>query len=164
MKSMWQRIKEYDDVFAEKMADIAIPLLRISLGITYIWFGALKVIGLSPISDMVAKTIFFIPRNIIVPLLGLWEVGIGVALLLRKAMRLTLLLYFAQIAGTFLTFILRPKDMLQHGNPLLLTKDGEFVVKNLVLLSAGLAIGSTIRREREDLPDTDDEVKRRADV
>lgn len=161
---MWQQIKEYDDVFAERMADVAIPLLRISLGITYVWFGALKLVGLSPVSDLVAKTVFFIPRNIIVPLIGIWEVAIGGALLLRKAMRLTLLLFFAQLAGTFMTFIMHPKQMFQKGNPLLLTKDGEFVVKNLILLSAGLAVGSTLQRESEDLPDADEEVERRSDV
>lgn len=164
MNDLWRRIKTYDSAFTAGMANIAIPLLRVSLGITYIWFGALKLVGRSPMSELVAKTIFFIPRSIIVPLLGGWEVAIGVALLFRKFMRVTLLLFFAQLAGTFVTFILRPRQMFQRGNPLLLTKDGEFVVKNLILLSAGLAVGSTVQRKREDLPDSDAEIERRSDV
>ena len=37
--------------------------------------------------------------------------------------------------------------MFQRGHPLLLTTEGEFVIKNLVLISAGLVIGSTVKRE-----------------
>jgi hypothetical protein len=62
-------------------------------------------------------------------------------------MRLTLLLFLAQMVGTFLTFLILPNVVFQHGNPLLLTVEGEFVVKNLVLIAAGLVVGTTVRRK-----------------
>jgi putative oxidoreductase len=34
------------------MAESAIPLLRISLGIIYLWFGLLKILGVSPVADL----------------------------------------------------------------------------------------------------------------
>lgn len=79
----------------------------------------------------------------------MWEVALGIALLFRFYLRLTLLLFFLQLAGTFLVLIVHPEEAFQNGNPLMLTQTGEFVVKNLVLLSAGIAVGSTVRRGRE---------------
>jgi uncharacterized membrane protein YkgB len=56
-----------------------------------------------------------------------------------------LVLFALQMIGTFLVLITQPDVAFQHGNPLLLTTEGEFVVKNLVLLSAGLMIGSRLQ-------------------
>jgi uncharacterized membrane protein YkgB len=62
-------------------------------------------------------------------------------------MRLTLLLFVAQMVGTFPTFLILPNVTFRHGNPLLLTVEGEFVVKNLVLIAAALVVGTTVRRK-----------------
>jgi putative oxidoreductase len=47
--------------------------------------------------------------------------------------------------GTFLVLVVQPDIAFQEANPLLLTTEGEFVIKNLVLLSAGLLIGSRLK-------------------
>jgi uncharacterized membrane protein YkgB len=60
-------------------------------------------------------------------------------------MRLVLLLLVAQLIGTFLVLIVRPDIAFDNGNPLLLTTEGEFIVKNLVLISAALTVGSQVR-------------------
>ena len=54
--------------------------------------------------------------------------------------------------GTFLVFLLLPDLTFQDGNPLLLTTEGEFVLKNLVLLSAGLVVGSQLAARDERMP------------
>jgi len=131
--------EQSEETFLDK---IAIPLLRLSLGIVYIWFGALKIFGVSPVSDIVAKTLRPLPENVSVPLMGLWEVTIGIGLLLRMALKAILPLFFLQIAGTFMTFLRAPEEVFQDNNPLLLSKEGEFALKNLVLLSAGLAVAT----------------------
>jgi uncharacterized membrane protein YkgB len=74
-------------------------------------------------------------------------------LLIGRAMRLTLFLFVAQMVGTFLTFFVLPEVTFQDGNPLLLTVEGEFVVKNLVLVSAALVVGASVRRRREGSPE-----------
>jgi putative oxidoreductase len=134
----------------------AIQMLRISLAVVYLWFGALKVFGASPVADLVEKMAFVVPRRMFVRLMGVWEIAIGTALLFRIALRPTLLLYFLQLTGTFMVFLVRPREGFEGRNPLLLTKTGEFVVKNLVLLAAGVAVGSTIHREREDIGTLDE--------
>ena len=126
-----------------------VPLLRYSLGANFIWFGALKVTKSSPVGELVADTVYWVPARLFVPFLGLWEVAVGLGLVSGRAQRTTLLFFLMQMAGTFLVFVEKPEVAFQSRNPLLLTTEGEFVVKNLILISAGIVIASTIqRRER----------------
>ncbi len=117
MRGLLYRLNQIDRTIIHFMADAAIPLLRISLAINYIWFGALKIFDISPVSELVSKTIPFLPKKAVVRGLGVWEVAIGGALLFRVALRPTLLLMFLQLMGTFLTFVVRPKDTFKNGNP-----------------------------------------------
>ena len=128
------------------MSAHGVRLLRLSLAITFIWFGMLKVVGVSPVRDLVAHTVYWVSPEFFVPFLGVWEVVVGLGLLFAVAIRLTLLFFWLQMIGTFLVLVLRPDIAFQHGNPLLLTTEGEFVIKNLVLISAGLVVGGTVRR------------------
>lgn len=139
----WERL---DRLMIDFMTANGTRLLRVALGITFIWFGALKVVGRSPVADLVAQTVYWLPPAFFVPFLGWWEVVVGVGLLLGVALRLVLLLFWLQMAGTFLVLVLRPELAFQSGNPLLLTVVGEFVIKNLVLIAAGLVIGSNVPR------------------
>lgn len=132
------------------MTTYGILLLRVALAITFIWFGALKIIGGSPVADLVSATVYWFPAAVFVPVLGIWEVLVGLGLLFRVVLRLTLLLFWLQLAGTLLVLVLHPELAFQHGNPLLLTMTGEFVIKNLVLIAAGIVIGSTVPRTRTD--------------
>ena len=128
-------------------------ILRLALGLVFLWFGALKVAGKSPVEDLVADTLFWLPRDVALYGIGALEIVIGLCLLLSIAMRVVLLLFFFQMAGTFLVLLTQPERAFQDGNPLLLTTDGEFVIKNLVLIGAGLVVGSRVRGKREPPPE-----------
>ena len=136
-----------DHTLIHWMRTYGITLLRLALAVTFIWFGALKVLNVSPVADLVAQTVYWVPAAFFVPFLGVWEIAVGLGLLFRVALRLTLLFFFMQMAGTFLVLVVHPGLSFQNGNPLLLTTLGEFVVKNLVLLTAGIVVGSTVQRE-----------------
>ncbi len=142
-------VERVDRALAGFMSANAVRLLRWALGVTYLWFGALKIVGESPVADLAGAMALGLPRHLFVRLLGVWEMAIGVALLFRLALRLTLALFAVQLAGTFLMLFLYPQRAFRKGNPLLLTYTGEFVIKNLVLLAAGIAIGATVRRPSE---------------
>ena len=88
------------------------------------------------------------PEDAFFVVIGVWEIIIGIGLLVPVLLRLTLALFWLQMAGTFLSLIVLPDRAFQDGNPLLLDVTGEFIVKNLVLIAAGLVIGSTVRRRR----------------
>ena len=134
-----------DAKVVEFMNTYATLIIRISLGIVFVWFGLLKIIGSSPVYNLTSQVVYWLPPELFVPLLGIWEVAIGVGLLLGRPLRVILSLLFIQLGGTFLVLIIRPEIAFQNGNPLLLTVEGEFVVKNLVLIAAGLAVGGTAR-------------------
>ena len=139
----WSRL---DAWMVRVMRVYGIPLLRITLAIVFIWFGLLKVIGKSPVAELVAQTVYWISPEAFIPWLGAWEIAVGLGLLFAVALRLTLLLFWLQMTGTFLVLVLRPDIAFQAGNPALLTTEGEFVIKNLVLLAAGLVVGGTVQR------------------
>jgi len=143
LRALWSRV---DRGMVGFMEAYSIPVLRVSLAAVFIWFGILKLTGHSPVYELVAKTVYWVSPDVFIPFLGAWEVLIGAGLLFRVALRLTLFLFWLQLAGTFLVLVLRPDIAFQHGNPLLLTTEGEFVIKNLVLISAGLVVGGTVRR------------------
>jgi uncharacterized membrane protein YkgB len=118
----------------------SIPALRLALGLIFLWFGALKVLGVSPITPLLKQTYTFMSNPAFTILLGVWEIMIGIGLMFRVAVRHTLFLLCLHLTGTFLAIWLAPSLFFSHRNPLMLTLNGEFVLKNLVLLTAGLAI------------------------
>jgi uncharacterized membrane protein YkgB len=152
--SIVETFDRLDRQIVHSMAKHGITLLRLALAIVFIWFGVLKLIGASPVADLVASTLPFLSPQVSVPLVGALEVIIGLGLATRFAMRLVLFLFFIQMAGTFLVFVLLPYQSFQGGNPLVLTATGEFVLKNFVLLTAGFVVGSTVRRPTERLPES----------
>ena len=141
MKSFIARV---DEVVIPFLRRWGIPTLRISLAVVFIWFGALKVFGVSPVVDLVASTVYWVDPDWFVPALGVVEVLIGVGLAARLGLRLVLLVLAVQMLGTFLVFALLPEVTFQDGNPLQLTIEGEFVLKNLVLLASAMVVGASI--------------------
>jgi len=138
-----------DELVIRLLSRYGIPFLRVSLGLTFVWFGALKVFDVSPVSELVAGTVYWAPPALFVPFLGMWEILVGLGLLSGRFLRVTLLFFLMQMAGTFLVLLVRPEVAFQGYNPLLLTTEGEFVIKNLVLISGGLVVGSTVQSRRE---------------
>ena len=134
----------------DAMTRNAVTLLRLAIGAVFVWFGALKIVGHSPAAALVMQTVrvFPIGRVPVVVMLGVTEAVIGFGLLFGLALRATLVLFIAQQAGTFLVLIICPDVAFQHHNVFLLTMTGEFVVKNLVFMAAGLAVGAASEETR----------------
>ncbi|CAN5318501.1 hypothetical protein BH20ACT5_BH20ACT5_18590 [soil metagenome] len=140
----------YDRLF-DLIEDNAAQAMRIALAVVFIWFGLLKVIGQSPVTGLVGETIPFVDAGTLMLGLGAVEVALGAALLLGIAQRLVLLALAGHLGGTFLTFVMAPELMMRDGNPLLLTVAGEFVLKNMVLISGALLLAAVLGR-RENVP------------
>jgi putative oxidoreductase len=130
----------------------AVPLLlRGSLGITFTWFGALKLAGQPTLpASLVAAITPMVDPDLSVPLVGAFEVALGVGLLLGRFLPVVLAGVALQLSGTFLVLVLRPDVAFVDGNPLLLSVEGEYVVKNLVLLAATAALALHTLRPRPD--------------
>lgn len=132
------------------MARHAITALRVSLGTVFLWFGVLKFFpGLSPAEDLAARTITALTFGAVgpavsLPVLATWETAIGLGLVTGRCLRAALLLLFAQMAGTVLPLFFFPGETWSR-LPYAATLEGQYIIKNLVLVSAGLVIGATLR-------------------
>jgi uncharacterized membrane protein YkgB len=141
-------LERFDIWLTALLARYGITAMRIGLGVIFVWFGALKLVpGLSPAEDLVRNTIYFIDPDLFLPILAVWEMAIGIGLLTGKFMRLTLLLLFLQMPGTALPLVLLP-EVCYTRFPFGLTLEGQYIIKNLVLITAGMVIGSTVRGGR----------------
>jgi putative oxidoreductase len=124
----------------------SLPLLRASLGLVFVWFGALKVADVTPAKELVAGTVPWLDADWLVPALGWFEILIGAALISGYLLGWVCAAMVGHLCGTFLTVLMQPEIMFQHGNPLMLTMEGEFVAKNLVLITAALVLAGWARR------------------
>lgn len=134
-------------------AQHGILLLRLALGLVFVWFGAQKFFpGVSVAQELATNTISrltfgHVPPSVSLPVLATWEVAIGVGLLTGRFLRVTLLLLFAQMAGTFLPLVFFPHETFK-AIPLVPTLEGQYIIKNLVLVAAALVVGATTRGGR----------------
>ena len=141
------RLEKLDIIVTSFMNKWGVTLLRYSLGIIYIWFGALKPLGLSPAQELVENTVYwFEDPKTFVPILGVWEIIIGITICIKPLIRVALFLLFLQMPGTFLPLILFP-DVCFTNFPFGLTLEGQYIVKNLIIISAAIVVGSTVRKD-----------------
>lgn len=126
----------------------SVPLLRIALAVVFVWFGALKVFDVTPVGDLVAGTVPWFDSSWFVPALGGFEVALGLVLLSGRLVGWACAAMVAHLGGTFLVYVMQPSVAFQDGNPLLMTTEGEFVAKNVVLIAAGLVVAMWTARKR----------------
>ena len=149
MKPYNNSFDKLDTAIINWMANNGIFLLRVSVGIVFFWFGILKFFpGVSPAQQLAAKTINnltfgFIPPEISINLLALWEVLIGIGLLTGAFMRATLFLLFLQMIGTLTPIFIFPNEVFTQ-LPYAPTLEGQYIIKNLVIISAGIVLGSKV--------------------
>jgi uncharacterized membrane protein YphA (DoxX/SURF4 family) len=137
------------------LASMGVPLLRVALGVVFFWFGVLKFFpNLSPAEALAARTIETISFGAIKPSLSLpvlagWECLIGLGLILGKFLRATLALLALQMLGTFLPLVLFPQETFTVF-PIAPTLEGQYIIKNVVLVGAAMVVGATVRGGRID--------------
>jgi len=136
-------LKEFDSLLIERLNGWSLPVLRVSLGVVFIWFGALKPFGDSPANEVITKTIYWFDPDIFIPILGYWEILIGMCLLYTPLIRFGLFLLALQMPGTFLPLVLRP-EICFIDFPFNLTLEGQYIVKNLVLIGAAMVVGGKL--------------------
>ncbi len=137
---MTEYLKKCDKYFISEMHHWGIPVLRYALAVVFIWFGLLKVMNASPAAPIISATYWFFPQAAFMAVLGIWECLIGILLMAHRGLRFALLLLWLQMLGIVAALLIYP-PMFFAGNPFLLTFEGEFVVKNIVLIAASLVVG-----------------------
>lgn len=131
------------------LAEHGLLFLRISIGLIFFWFGVLKFWpDLSPADQLATETIDRLSLGLIAEdvarvLLAILETTIGIGLIVGKFMRFTLLLLVGQMLGAATPLVLFPD--VTWSQLLVPTLEGQYILKNIVLVSAALTIGATVR-------------------
>ena len=121
-------------------------LIRIPIFIIFFWFGFLKIIDLSPAQQLVKDTVYWMPflsAESWTFVIGVWEVLIAICFLFKRTTLIAMVLLFLQMSGTFLPLLILPEVTFQNSNPFLPTLEGQYIIKNIIIITAALIIGRT---------------------
>jgi uncharacterized membrane protein YphA (DoxX/SURF4 family) len=134
----------------ESVSAAALIATRIALGVVFFWFGALKLLPFHVPIDQLAQrilvmiTFHHVSAEILLHILGVWECTIGIGLLFGRFLRIAVGLLFLQMPGTFLPLILLRHETWIHF-PWFPTFEGQYIIKNFVLIAAGVVVAATSR-------------------
>jgi uncharacterized membrane protein YkgB len=145
---MFERLRALDRRLVRWMERYSHLFHRVTLGIFFIWLGTLKTFGVSTVTSLIAHVVYWGDPQFMVPILGWWEMAIGVCLLFRPLVRIALILLLIRLPGTALALILLPDTCFIH-IPFVPTQEGQYLIKDMMLFSAALVIGSTIYKEKQ---------------
>ena len=147
------RLEPIDIRITATLARWGVPVLRIGLGVVFLWFGFLKFFpGASPAEALAARTIEVMSFGLVgpsvsLPILAAWESLIGIGLLTGRYLRATLLLLAVQMLGTLTPLLLFPDETFSIF-PFAPTLEGQYIIKNVVLIGAAMVVGATVRGGR----------------
>lgn len=112
---------------------------RAMIAVVYIWFGFLKVLGTSPAEGLVTK-LFHITLEPLMGIqtflliLGIGECAIGMVWLFPRLTKIAFWVMIGHLFTTFLPVLFLTEETWQSFFALTLT--GQYIIKNVVLLSA----------------------------
>lgn len=144
---MLVELKKIENFIINWAQKYALIFLKLSFSLIFGWYGLLKIFGKSPVEELVAASTTLIGAHDFVVVLGYWELLIGIGLLFKKLHKLALILLFMQFPGTFLPLILDPADCFVS-IPFVLTLTGQYIFKNLILISSALVLVSKLDTSR----------------
>jgi putative oxidoreductase len=146
-RRMTPAVRDTEQRLTQWLASHSITLLRISLGLVFLGFGALKFFpGLSPAEPLAARTFDILTFGLVPERLGLTMVAgletvIGLLLLSGRGLRLALVLLVVELVGILSPIVLLPGEMFR-GSPFAPTLTGQYVLKDIIVAAAGLVVAA----------------------
>ena len=122
-----------------------LSLLRISIGVIYIWFGALKFFhGYSPAEDLAINTIHKLTFGLLSPkfmilALATWECLLGLLLFTGKYVKPVLIFLLIHMVCTFTPLVFFPSVSFKVA-PYGFTLVGQYIMKNIIIISAAVVL------------------------
>lgn len=153
MQGLWSGFDRLDARFTRWLSRYSVAALRIGLGVVFLWFGMLKFFpGFNPGEELATHMIETFTFGTISPraglvMMGIIESAVGLGLISRRFVRTTLFLLVVLLLGKVLPLFLLTGEVFVSV-PFIPTLEGQSIIKNVVLLGAGLVIGSTVRGGR----------------
>jgi uncharacterized membrane protein YphA (DoxX/SURF4 family) len=150
MKSLFERFDRLDTTLNRWLVANSIPLLRISLGLVFLVFGALKFFpGLSPIEELATQTTSALTLGLIPPGVGLvliaaLECAIGACFVTGRFLRVGVWLMGAQMLGAMSPLVLFPGELFSGAEGIIApTLAAQYIIKDIILVAAAMVIAAT---------------------
>ncbi|MBI39548.1 MAG: hypothetical protein CMF59_08110 [Leptospiraceae bacterium] len=121
---------------------------RVSLGLLFVWFGSLKIVGRKTATSIIAHTIYWGSPEDIIPLLGSLELSIGLCLLIRPLARAAILMLLIRLPGSIVALLILP-DVCWHEFPFAPTIAGQYLIKDITIFFAAIAIAGSVREKSD---------------
>jgi uncharacterized membrane protein YkgB len=138
---------EIETKISKYFAFKSVTLLRHSMAVIFLWYGLLKIFDESPVNELVLHALGT-EDPLYVVLIGIWEAVIGALLFSKKSLRLGLILMFLHFPGTFFPLFMKPEACFTS-IPFGLTLEGQYIFKNLILISAALVLVASLHQKKE---------------
>lgn len=147
MRSSYQRLLHLENHIHHRLVLHSITALRIAVGAIFLGFGVLKYFpGVSPAQNLTEATthiLFFglVPGGVSIVMIATLECFIGICLLARRWMRLAIWLLAIEFVGILAPVFVLPGRLFAgpHHAP---TLEGQYVLKDIILVAAGLVIAA----------------------
>lgn len=131
----------------------SIALLRISLGAVFLGFGILKYFpGVSPaqgLAEAATRKLTFgvVPSGATIVVVATLECLIGLFLITGRHLRIAVYLLAVELVGILSPVVLLSGRLFSgpHGAP---TLEGQYVLKDVILVGAGMVVAATLRGGR----------------
>lgn len=137
-------LRTFDIKLINFFRKISMPVSRMALFVVFFWFGALKVIGLSPASQVVQnlfnETMPIMEFSTFIVLFGLYECLIGILFLIRGAERAVIPLLFIHLITTLGPLVLLSSETWT--GIMIPTLEGQYIIKNVLIVAAAIGIAA----------------------
>lgn len=140
--ALW-RSRGFTERAVEWSARYGPDVLRIAFGILFLWLGLLKVVpGVSPAEPLMKAALpDLVPKDAFVRFAAVWEILVGIGFLSGRYPRIVLLMVFATMAVT-LSIPIQAPARVWTTFPFVLSFEGEYVVKDLVIVSCAIVLAA----------------------
>lgn len=148
MKTLFYKYFRIEQKVANFAQKYSITILRYSFALIYFWFGWLKLLGISPADELVYRSTEWLDFPHFITVLAIWEIMIGIFFAIKKLQKIGLWMFFLKIPGTFLPLFTNPEKCFTF-IPFGLTLEGQYIFKNLIMVSAALVMVASFSREKK---------------
>ncbi|MFB9642431.1 DoxX family membrane protein [Agromyces lapidis] len=146
LDSVLERANAAQAVVQRFLARIGVPALRVSLGLVFLVFGALKFLpGVSPVEELVMRTWNALSFGLVdgyaaMAITGSLEVFVGVAFITGILLRVGLLALAATFVGIFSPLVFFAGELFTTAGP---TLTAQYILKDVVLVAAAVVVAAS---------------------
>lgn len=161
MGRLHDRLLHGENLIHHQLVVHSVAVLRVAVGAVFLGFGVLKYFpGVSPAENLTKETTHLltfglVPAGVCIVAIATLECFIGACLITGRFMRVAIWLLAIEFVGILSPLVLLPGRLFAgpHGAP---TLEGQYVLKDVILVGAGMVIAAATfrggRLVRGDLP------------